>query len=158
MGGTVSKPSGCWVILEFAEGNCGEKGGALLFPIVPVGLKEKRYKGELPIGRMAKPALAFPDGGARAFNRSPGWYCGQSGYSAEGEQRAGLVARILEPVTLDRGVVAVEVSTHLYCPMESLGGAGVEWKLSLKPAPWLGSSLEHWGVLGYSAWIQSEQQ
>lgn len=58
-GGTVSKPSGCSVILEFAEGNCGEKGGALLFPIVPVGLKEKRHKGELPIGRMAKPALAF---------------------------------------------------------------------------------------------------
>lgn len=54
--------------------------------------------------------------------------------------------------------MAMEVSTHLYCPMESLGGAGVEWKLSLKPAPWLGSSLEHWGALGYSAWIQSEQQ
>lgn len=59
MGGTGSKPSGSWVILEFAEGNYGEKGGALLFPIVPMGQKEKRHKGELPIGRIAKPALAF---------------------------------------------------------------------------------------------------
>lgn len=59
MGGTGSKPSVSWVILEFAEGNYGEKGGTLLFPIVLMGQKEKRHKGELPIGRMAKPALAF---------------------------------------------------------------------------------------------------
>lgn len=59
VGGTGSKPSGSWVILEFAKGNYDEKGGALLFPIVLVGQKEKRHKGELPIGRIAKPALAF---------------------------------------------------------------------------------------------------
>lgn len=58
-GRTGSKPSGSWVILEFAEGNYGEKGGALLFPIVLMGQKEKRHKGELPIGRVARPALAF---------------------------------------------------------------------------------------------------
>lgn len=58
-GGTGSKPRGSCVILEFAEGNYGEKGGTLLFPIVLIGQKEKRHKGELPIGRMAKPALAL---------------------------------------------------------------------------------------------------
>lgn len=62
----------------------------------------------------------------------------------EGGQRAGLVTSVLEPVTLDRGVLAVEVSTHSYCPMESPGVG----EHSLKPAPWLGAPLEHCGVLG----------
>lgn len=43
-GSSRAKPSGSWVVLEFGEGNYGEKGGALCFPC-PLGTERKETQG-----------------------------------------------------------------------------------------------------------------